>query len=623
MDLRRDSLRRLRLFPRLLPAAIFCILCTVLLSACAKSGEEAAERFAFGVVLAGNEDRGNAYSEAVQGYYDEGTEITAHAAPRDGYAFDCWTAGAALEDGGTVLSYAKDFTFSLSGDLWLYPNFREHDGARLLYHANGGAVTDAAADPEADVLWTGFSLDYYLYPNALPEMGYFTREGYTLTGYSTAPDGSGAFYSLGGKVFEDTDAVIELWCVWREQSPAEDFTFARDDALGGWIVTAYTGPGGAVTVPDVYDGEPVVGLAEGAFAGSAEVTELILPSSLRVIEPGACSGMTALGTLLLFDSLDTVSDASFEGDTALDTVYISAATNPRYSDWFNNHSKKIELMRYWSDGDRPMLVILGGSSVTYAVDALQLESLLDREYIVLNCGTNGSNIFTMAAEWAMHFMREGDFLLQIFEYSPWQLGGTECAWQTFRSFEGCYNVFSWVPISRFEKFFDCFQEFLEARKTMPEESYEDYISNMAGTLGYYDIRGTLTVTTKPNGSEDFWQGRKIRFSNSWLYQSMIDNMNGLFAKMDDMGLDYAMAYTPLSRNALYDDQSEEDMAAFQSVLKNYLNVTILGDLQTNLLSPTIFYDDDYHLASPARAEYTERLAADLNEFFASRESAEE
>ena len=33
-----------------------------------------------------------------------------------------------------------------------------------------------------------------------------------------------------------------------------------------------------------------------------------------------------------------------------------------------------------------------------------LESLLDRDYLVLNCGTNGANLFNMTSEWAMRFL---------------------------------------------------------------------------------------------------------------------------------------------------------------------------------------------------------------------------
>ena len=595
---------------------LLILLLVLCLSACAREEAEPA-RCAFGVVSTDN--KGNAWSEAVHGYYAPGTVITAHAVPSDGSSFYAWSAGAPLESGGILLSYDRDYTFSLASDLWLYPNYRENSSALVLYHANGGTILDEGS-PDGDALWKEFSLAYYLYPNALAELGYFARDGFTLIGYSTMPDGSGEFYAPGAKIFEDTDSVIELWCVWSEQSPTDDFSFSFDASAGGWAVDAYRGPGGEVSVPSSFEGYPVRRIAPGAFAGSAAITRLILPPSLRVIGDGSCSGMTNLASLVFFDSLDYISDAAFAGDSTLDTVYICAATKPRYCNWFNNHAKKIELMNYWKDDERPMFVILGGSSAAYAVNAQQLQSLLSREYVVLNCGTNGANLFDMSSVWAMRFMEDGDFLLHLTEYSGWQLGGTQCAWETFRSFESCYNVFSWVPISRYDQFFDCFNKYLEARSSLPEAEYEDYVSYLAGTAGYYDEQGTLTLQTAPNGSETFWQGRRIYFCGEWLYPYMVDNLNERYAQLDGMGVDAALTYTPLNRNSLYPEQTAEHMDDFEAYLSDNLNITILGELRENLMDPAILYDDDYHLASPARAEFTERLAGEINEYFSALDS---
>ena len=570
---------------------------------------------AFGLIYEGRD--GNIYSDSPEGNYPEGTEITAHAVPDDAHAFYCWTVGGTLADGGTPVSYQKDYTFAIDEDTWLFGNFRDHDSALVLYHTNGGKALQAEEGEPDDVYWDEFSLAYYLYPNSLPDMGYFEYEGYNLVGYSTEPDNSGSFYNIGGKVFEDTDGVIELWCVWVEQNDADDFTFEYNRTYSGWAVTGYSGKSDIVSFPDEYQGEPVIGVAAGALAGNDYVTAIVFPSSIKYISIGSCSNMPSLTTVVMFDSLEYVSDESFEGDEALYTCFFSAATNPRYSTYFNNHTKKVEIMNYWKDSDRPLMVILGGSSTTYAVDAEQLESLLDRDYLVLNCGSNGANLFNMTSEWAMRFMDEGDFLLQIIEYGVWQMGGAECNWETFRSFEGCYNVFSWVPISQFEKFFDSFGEFLDARRTLPEMSYEDYVSDKAGAVGYYDDQGTLTVLTAPNGDDSFWQGRTIYLAGNYLYSYMVERLNRQYGKLADMGVDCALAFTPLNRNALDEKQTEEAFTDFQQYLADKLNVPILGDVRDIIMDPAVFYDDDYHLASPARTEYTARLAEELNEYFTS------
>lgn len=570
------------------------------------------QQCAFGLVYDGSQ--GNVYSESPEGYYPAGAQLMARAVPAEGCAFYCWTMGGTLEDGGYPVSYDKDYPFTIVEDTWLYANFRTRGSALVLYYANGGTAL-LSQDGEGENYWDEYSLAYYLYPNTLPDIGYFEREGHTLIGYNTAPDGSGEFYNVGGKAFEDTDEVIELWCVWSECSPVTDLDFTYDTNRRGYIVTGYHGAGGEVSIPRAYQGEPVVSIAAGAFTDCDTMTSLVCPSTLRVVQDYAVNNCSKLERVYLFDSLDYVADLSFDGDTALDTIFFGAATKPRYANWFNNHTKKIEIMNYWKDSDRPKMICLGGSSTTYALDAQQLESLLDRDYLVLNCGTNGANLFNMTSEWAMRFMNEGDFLLQITEYSAWQLGGTECRWESFRSFESCYNVFSWVPASQYTKFFDSFNDYLDARRDMAAMEYTDYIGGIAPE-GYYDIQGTLKVVTRPNGSDSFHSGRNIYFCGDWLYPYMIYYLNVQYWKLGEMGCDYAMAFTPLNRNSLYDYQTDEAMEDFEAFLAENLNITIVSDLQENIYDPEVFFDDDYHLAAPARAEYTEQLANDLNGYLA-------
>jgi hypothetical protein len=97
---------------------------------------------------------------------------------------------------------------------------------------------------------------------------------------------------------------------------------------------------------------------------------------------------------------------------------------------------------------------------------------------------------------------------------------------------------------------------------------------------------------------------------------MIYYVNVQYWKLDQMGVDYAMAFTPLNRNSLYDYQTDEAMDDFEDYLAENLNVDIISDLQDYIFDPEVFFDDDYHLAAPAREEYTRMLAEDLNTYFA-------
>ena len=605
---------------------ILCCLAAFALCGCAAS--EPASDCTFAVV--NDSDRGTVVTDAEGAVFPAGTELTVHAVPAEDSSFLCWSVGGLYADGGASVSYQKDYTFTIEEDTTLYANFRGHDSVYILYHANGGTSpknVEVTGDPAKDYFYTDeFSLAYYLYPNALPDMGYFERDGYNLIGYNTEADNSGRFYAAGAKIFEDTDQVIELYCVWSRETDADYLEFTWNAAYDGLTVTGYTGRGPTVSIPAEHDGKPVVAVASGALAGNKRIENIVFPSSIRVIEDGSCSDCENLSVLILFDSLDYISDAAFENDENLYTVYIGAATAPVYCNYFNNHSKKIEIMNYWKDSERPLMIMLGGSSLSYAVHAQLLEESLDEDYVVLNCGMNGAVLFTMASEWAMRFMDEGDFLLQDIEYSYWQLGGvTVTAYELFRSFESCYNVFSWIRLGKFYDFFDYFNEYLTVRKSLTPVTYEDYVNSIAPN-GFYDEQGTLQVSVRANGSDAFWKNRRIYLygytdmyddRSGFLYDHMIFWSNLQYEKLDDLGVRYAMTFAPLNRNALYSTQTEAGIEAFESYLIENLNTPVISHVRDAILPPAIFFDDDYHLSAEARTDYTLRLADDLNAFFAS------
>lgn len=166
-------------------------------------------------------------------------------------------------------------------------------------------------------------------------------------------------------------------------------------------------------------------------------------------------------------------------------------------------------------------------------------------------------------------------------------------------------------------------DYLDARRNMTEMTYEDYTSTLAPN-GYYNEHGTLNVATRANGDPEFWSGRNIYFCDEWLYSFMVYYTNVQYWKLNNKGIDYAMAFTPLNRNSLYSYQTDEAMEDFETYLDTFLNVDIISDLQDYVygFEPEIFFDDDYHLCAEGRTEYTSMLADDLNAYFASPDSDE-
>lgn len=599
---------------RLILLALLALLLTALCGCDSVSislNQPEAQDCVFDIVYDGNQ--GNAYSENKDGYYAAGDTITAHAVGAEGMDFMCWSVGGYLADGGTDISHDPDYTFEIEQDTWLYANFKSEDLAMVYYHTNGGQVKATGGDFYAQE----FSLEYYLYPNALAELGYFEREGYTLIEYNTQPDGSGEAINPGGKVFVDTGRIIDLYCIWSEHTPASRFEFEFNDNYGGWFVTSYKGSDKEISIPSHYEGYPVVGIAEGALTG-AKMETLVIPSTVKVVQDYSCNDCEKLEKLYIFDSLTYISDAGFDGDL-IATYCFNAATPPRFTTWFNNHTKKVEiLVQSQQTAEHPRIICVGGSSTTYAIDCEHLESYLDEDYTVINFGTNGANLWNMTCQWIMKHLNEGDIVLQLPEYSAWQLGGVIFRWETFRSFEGVYNAFRWFDARYFYDILDCFGEFLESRADMDPTSYEDFRCTMAPD-GYYNDQGTLNVHVR-GSNPDFHQGRSVYLCGEWLYDYMEYYCNYSYAAIEHYGGTPLMSWTPFNYNALTNEPDDPAIDAFQNYLDESLTIPIISNIHDYFYTGEYFFDDDYHLSYESRLGYSEQIAADLNTYFADPEA---
>lgn len=114
---------------------------------------------------------------------------------------------------------------------------------------------------------------------------------------------------------------------------------AADNTTGEWAftvdgtsatVTAYTGPGGDVIIPDTLGGKTVLAIGPEAFAGKAAIKSVTMPAGITVIGDGAFRNCTALSNVAMPAGLLGIGEYAFAGCTAL-----TAVTIPK---WVNNVS---------------------------------------------------------------------------------------------------------------------------------------------------------------------------------------------------------------------------------------------------------------------------------------------
>jgi hypothetical protein len=90
---------------------------------------------------------------------------------------------------------------------------------------------------------------------------------------------------------------------------------------GAITITRYTGPGGAVVVPDSINGLPVTSIGDWAFEGGWGVTSVAIPESVTNIGDNAFGHCANLTNMTIPNSVTNTGRSAFWGCVSLRSVY--------------------------------------------------------------------------------------------------------------------------------------------------------------------------------------------------------------------------------------------------------------------------------------------------------------
>ncbi|MCP5525131.1 MAG: leucine-rich repeat protein [Verrucomicrobiales bacterium] len=122
--------------------------------------------------------------------------------------------------------------------------------------------------------------------------------------------------------------MILLWLLAPVAIQAQfDYTVNEGEVT----LTKYTGPGGAVVIPDTLDGLPVPSIGDRALQDCLNVTSVTMPDSVTRVEPFAFQGCTSLTSVTIPDS-DELSRLLLAGSamTAIATTEVNRCRKPMF-----------------------------------------------------------------------------------------------------------------------------------------------------------------------------------------------------------------------------------------------------------------------------------------------------
>ncbi len=505
---------------------------------------------------------------------------------------------------------------------------------------------------------------FYTAPNCRWDDGGFSNPGYALMEYSIAPDGSVGCYSLGSKItFAPNQANVDLYCIWRPESAASDFTYAthsfnytysyRDWSVSGGptkqktvtftgvAITSYKGNDDFVVIPAKLGGKDVIGIKAGAFQNKS-MTTLAMTKSLKEVQAGAFAGCSSLDTLYFSDSILSIPNEAFDEATYsnLHHFYLNATTAPRYTYTYDGMYRV-----KWDavvNATKPRIVIIGGSSVNYGVSSAYLEALMSGEYDVINYGTIRTTCQRLYVEALASQLGEGDILIYAPENSSaYTMGsGKLDTFKIFRDTEGVYNMYRHVDIANYSDYFKGITDYNLNRYASSAQDYNGYSVPSQDLVGKHggvkltypdpftiinadgDMIGGTNKNKAQNGTPKF----TVNFSE-YVYDegdksatgSNVNDYADLMAAAlqlhEDKGVKVFFGFAPVSKKALSTAAAlAVTQKAYDADVRGWYGVDVLGSCSNHIFDYTYMsQNDSHHLTDKGRVLHTYQLYLELCE----------
>ena len=498
----------------------------------------------------------------------------------------------------------------------------------IVYDGNGGEF----ARTGAGVALEPYDLSHHIRQNT--DIGAdLSREGYTLIGWNTAPDGSGAHVGLGSRVSVEEGESMLLYAEWAPWSDAADFAYAPTEDGGGVRLTEYRGGAQTVCIPPRIGGRPVLQIDAGCFTNCAAQT-VILPNTELTVQGGAFRSCS-LQDLYIFDNVESISNQSFVDCPDLKTLRINAVEPPKWTD-FDRHSNladKYDILIKHKDSKK--IVVFGGSGSFFSVDTKQMtEALADRGYVVINMALNAHFNSYMQFEMIRPYMRAGDILIHIPETGrePMMAEAGISDERIWHGLESNFDLLSHVDIRGVNNIFASFNSFNVVRSTRKDKSYADYVQEIdaLGNWGYVDGETGEFTTYKPERGTNTPFTHEAGLHEEFLTGAPVERRRQMYRSFEEKGVRVLLSNAALNVDGFaYElfggggDEDEKLQQCYERALQfdamsaqAFAEYPVLVGVADCLYRGGRFYNSDYHLGSAAAAEHTQRLLQALEPYLA-------
>ena len=510
--------------------------------------------------------------------------------------FDGWSENGYLADGGRLLSTEEAYDYLITSSSVLYANFSDRSSYDLMFDANGGTVKGNAGGSHAPGEYVNLPLD----------CGIFTRDGYTLIGFSRTADGSGEVY-LPGAMTVMPGGDTTLYAVWAENTDPDLLSY-YDTGFGitvlGLSDTGKVLIGDTLVIPAEIDGTKVTAIAGGAFADCSFKT-VIIPSGVTSVFSQAFANCKSLETVYLPETLTTLESDAFAGSTAFSNLRVLASLD-RVFDYDYDSALADKFMRLRTLGGK-RLIIVSGSSASFGINSQLLREAYP-DYQIINFSASVSYGILPMFEMLKHEVRDGDVVVFAPEYYYIMYGYGETDTITNWQFlESNYDILADIDIRNTPMLLSTFvpnlaekRAYLPGKKINADNVYVRSAFNEMGDLTSY-------------------RSNKYYFDLSLVGAGLIteDGMrhyNDVVSCLTAKGAKCVFSFPPNPLGSSSKDAVKANMIYFTERLKTMLDQSkcpVISNVEDYFFPSEYFYDNVYHLTLEGANLRTEQLIIDL------------
>ena len=516
-------------------------------------------------------------------------KIVLNVTMKNGYIFDGWSLDNYECNKLTSTGGAGRDTYSITvnKETKVFVNC----SMKVLYDANGGKTNEGK-----DILETTYCVSEYKCPSTLPDKGYFSREGYVLSEYNTAPDGSGEAVSLGSKIRSDS-SELTLYCIWLKEDSSQDFDYTKSE---GVTITKYKGNNKDVVIPEKIDGVSVTTIAKKAFS-ELDIETVFLPKTIETVSRASFYKCDKLTTLVFFDSI-----LSFDKDAAAECpnfryVRINAVQDMYYEWMVGSYCKTDRLI--WSK-DMKKFIFYGGSGTLHAIKCDMVNKEIGDEYVIINMGANANVSAAFVFEGMRKWLKDEDIILWCPEMSASPLGKADMTGSLGkRNIEiyvsGNYDFLKGVDVTQYPGFFDAMTQVFSDRD-------KHKVSWEMGGIGYNCYGDTVSSPDQKLFDNSYSFPTAPNLSSYKRMQFMIKELKG-------MGVETWFSYAVMDETGT--GITEEKAKQYEENIKKTFDVTIISDFWDCFVPHDCMADSIWHVTLEGADIRTKQIIKDIMKQF--------